>query len=232
MRGSIAAPGPCSPHRRINWWSVSVGRQRGGRTHVGACRRGRHESTPTGWIGFTTVTPQGSPSPVYGLKGNMKLSRGRCQPQLPSIVPGLHVAPTYAAQHIQYCGRIDGLDPPHSLAHLPTRVSSSSSDSWLDCCRRPLTAIMLGPTAIEAVPYDDPYADAQGRDVGGRSPSAGGAPLPASANVTWMQQPETVSIRHGRHVVRAAATKPEAVAYAMCQLFAGALDRVSSGRCI
>jgi hypothetical protein len=85
---------------------------------------------------------------------------------------------------------------------------------------------MLGPTAVEAVPFD-PYADAQGCDIAGGRPAAGGGPpLPASAHLTWMQSENTVSITHGGRVLQADATKQQAVAYAISGFCGKAVDRV------
>ena len=82
---------------------------------------------------------------------------------------------------------------------------------------------VFGPTAVEANP-SNPYADAQGRDISGLAPSAGGPPLPLPASLIWIQQPEEVKVPR----VLARVPRAQAAASAIIRFFAEALDRVSA----
>jgi hypothetical protein len=91
----------------------------------------------------------------------------------------------------------------------------------------------VGPTAVEALPYENSYATERGRDVGGRRPAVGDreAPLAPSAELIWAQQPDVASIQYHGTVVREAATRSEIITYAIDRRFGAALEAVSS-RCL
>lgn len=88
--------------------------------------------------------------------------------------------------------------------------------------------VPVGPTARGQASLSLIYADAQGRDISGLAPSAGGPPLPLPASLIWAQQPEEVKVPR----VLARVPRAQAAASAIIRFFAEALDRVSARHCI
>ena len=88
--------------------------------------------------------------------------------------------------------------------------------------------VPVGPTARGEASLSDIYADAQGRDISGLAPSAGGPPLPLPASLIWAQQPEEVRVPR----LLARVPRAQAAASAIIRFFAEALDRVNARHCV
>jgi hypothetical protein len=188
----------------------------------------------------------GIKTPLMGIcgirSGRDGLLRRQCpyaQGQLPPR-SRLHVGPALtqnagcmSGADKRLCSSPDNDHPPlHSHSCPATRTCSrySKQIGLIAAGLLALDATMhvpVGPTARGEANLSDIYADAQGRDISGLAPSAGGPPLPLPASLIWAQQPEEVKVPR----VLARVPRAQAAASAIIRFFAEALDRVSARRC-